>query len=183
MFNKLLGDVRGIFNIITIIELVISTIFILMGLVFFSSPNMSTIAASIFTGLLLIGNGISKIYAYIKKGDIVLFNNDMIYGFILIIIGIVSLFLGNILSIIFGIYFIISGVQKMNYSMFLKKFNEASWLLTLVVGIIFIAIGIVSFFTSKDAVVEVVGICLFGFGVINFINVLLLRRRSRYFIA
>lgn len=183
MFDKLLGEVKGIFNIITIFELVISILFILVGLIFFSNPNMSNIAVSIFTGLILIINGISSIYAYIKRGSIVLYNNNLIYGIILIILGIISMFVGKILSIFLGIYFIISGFQRINYGIFLKKFNESSWLLTLVVGILFMIIGIISFFTSGDAVVKVAGICTLGFGIMNFINVILLRRRSRYFIA
>jgi len=183
MFDKLLGEVKGIFNIITIFELVISILFILVGLIFFSSPNMSNIAVSIFTGLVLIINGISSIYAYIKRGSIVLYNNNLIYGIILILLGIISMFVGKILSIFLGIYFIISGLQRINYGIFLKKFNESSWLLTLAVGILFIIIGIVSFFTSGDAVVKVAGICTLGFGVMNLINIILLRRRSRYFIA
>lgn len=183
MFDKLLGEVKGIFNIITIFELVISILFILVGLIFFSSPNMSNIAVSIFTGLVLIINGISSIYSYIKRGSIVLYNNNLIYGIILILLGIISMFVGKILSIFLGIYFIISGLQRINYGIFLKKFNESSWLLTLAVGILFIIIGIISFFTSGDAVVKVAGICTLGFGVMNLINIILLRRRSRYFIA
>lgn len=183
MFNKLLGEVKGIFNIITIFELIISILFILVGLIFFASPNMSNIVVSIFTGLILISNGVSSIYAYLKRGSIVLYNNNLVYGIILILLGIISIFAGKILSIFLGIYFIISGVQRINYGMFLKKFNENSWLLTLVVGILFIVIGIVSFFTSGDAVVKVAGICTLGFGIMNLINIILLRRRSRYFIA
>ena len=183
MFNRILGEVKGIFNIITIIELVISILFILVGFIFFANPSMSNLVVSLFTGLVLIVNGISSIYAFLKKGSIVLYNNNLIYGIILIILGVISLFVGNILSIFLGIYFIISALQRINYGIFLKKFNESSWLITLVVGILFIIIGIISFFTSGDAIVKVAGICTLGFGIMNFINIILLRRRSKYFIA
>ena len=183
MFNRLLGEVRGIFNIITIFDLIISLLFIMIGLVFFSNPNMSNIAVSIFTGLLLICNGISSIYAYLKRGGIVLYNNNLIYGIILILIGIIALFSGKILSIILGIYLLISGIQKINYGVFLKKFNESSWLITCGVGVLFIIIGIISFFTSGEFLVKVAGICILGYGLMNMIITILLRRRSSYFIA
>ena len=183
MFGKLLGEVRGIFNIITILEWIVSLLFIVFGIVFFATPNMSNIAVSILTGLVLIFSGVSSIYSYFKRGSIVLFNNNLIYGIVLILIGIISMFVGKILSIFLGMYLLVSGIQKVNYGIFLKKFNEASWLITLVVGILLIIIGIVSFFTSGDAIVRVAGICTLAYGVINFINILLLRRRSKYFIA
>lgn len=183
MFEKILGEAKGIFNIVTIIDFIISILYILVGLILFSSPDMSIVAASIFTGLLLIASSISSIYSYIKRGSIVLYNNNLVYGIILLIIGIVALFLGSGLSIILGIYFIVSGIQRMNYGFFLKKFNESSWLLTFVVGILFIVIAVVSFFTSLDFVVKVVGVGILGFGMINLINTLLLRKRSKYFIA
>lgn len=183
MFEKFLGEVKGIFNIITIFDLVISILFMLIGIIFFANPNMSNIAVSIMTGIILIINGVSSIYAYIKRGSIVLYNNNLIYGIILILLGIISMFVGKILSIFLGIYFIVSGIQKINYGVFLKKFNESSWLITLVLGILFIVVGIISFFTSGDALVKVAGICTLGYGLMNFIDVLLLRRRSKYFIA
>lgn len=183
MFEKLLGEVRGIFNTITIFELVVSLFFMVIGIIFFANPNMSNTVVSIFTGIILIVNGISSIFAYIKRGSIVLYNNNLIYGIVLILLGIVSMFVGKILSIFLGIYFIVSGIQRINYGIFLKKFNESSWLITLVLGILFIAVGIISFFTSGDALVKVAGICTLGYGLMNFISVLLLRRRSKYFIA
>ncbi len=183
MFEKLLGEAKGIFNIITIIDLVISILFVLMGLILFSSPNMSNIAASILCGFLLISNGASSIYSYIKRGSIDLFNTNLIFGIIFILIGVVALFSGKILSIILGIYLLVIGGQKIYYGILLKKFNESSWLITVVFGALLIIISIITFFTSGEFVVRVSGICILGFGIMNIIDTLLLRRRSKYFIA
>lgn len=183
MFEKLLGNVKGIFNIVTIIELVVSIVCILLGLVFFTNSTLSNIIVSVLTGILLIGNGISSIYAYFKRGSIVLFNNNLIYGIIFIIVGIISLFLGKVLSILLGIYLIIVGVQKINYGILLKKFHESSWLIILVTGVLLLVIAVITFFTSGDAVIKVTGIALLGYGILNIINNVLLRRRSIYFIS
>lgn len=183
MFNKFLGEAKGIFNVITLIQFVSSLIYIVLGLIFFSNPDISNLVVSIITGIVLVGNGIVSIYSYIKRSNIDLFNNDLVFGIILIIVGILAMILGKSLQIILGIYFIISGAQKINYGVFLKKFNESSWLLILVVGIMFMVLGITAFFTSGEKIISVTGICLLGYGLMNLINVILLRKRSSYFIA
>ena len=182
MFTKLFGEVSGIFNKITIMELSISLIYIIAGLIFFIFPNISDLIVSILTGIFLIISGVISILAFFKKSGIELFNYDIGYGVIFIIFGILSFFLGNLLSIIIGIYLIFVGIKKITYGVCLKKFNEPSWLLTLVIGILFLIIALLAFFT-KGEVVKIVGILLFGNGFINFINIILLRHRSKYFIG
>lgn len=182
MLKEFLGEVKGIFNTVTIIDMCISIIYIILGIVFYFMPNMSNLVASILTGTFLIINGANSIYSFIKRDKIDLFNNNIIYGILLVVIGILIIFLGNVLSILVGIYFIISGVQKVNYGILFKKFNESSWLITLVIGILFVSIGIISFFAKGTGIISAVGIGLFGYGLINLIDVILLRRRSKNFL-
>lgn len=183
MLEKIFGEAKGIFNIITIIEMIISALCVLFGLICFSVQSMNYSVVAVITGLLLIGMGISAIISYIYRGGIVLFNLNMLFGILLILIGIVSLFLNYYLKIGIGIYLIVIGAQKIFYGIEFKKFNESSWLVTLVIGILFMVIAIILFCTSKDNVVAVTGIALLGYGIINFVNTLLLRRRSNHFIA
>lgn len=182
MFTRLLGEVTGIFNKITIMELLVSIIYIVLGLVFFIFPNLSNLLVSIITGVFLICTGGISLMAFFKRGGIELFNYNLMYGLIFIVIGIVAFFLGNVLSIIIGIFLIIQGVQKVTYGLCLKKYNETSWLLTLVIGILYFVIALLAFFTNGE-IVKVVGVLLFGNGFINFINTILLRRRSKYFLG
>ena len=118
-----------------------------------------------------------------KIFGIELYQYNLIYGIILIIIGIVAMFSGKILSIILGIYFLTIGIQKGNYALLLKKFKESSWLFVLVTGILFIVLGIVTFFTNQDNVIAVSGVCLMGYSLMNIIDTILLRHRSEFFIA
>lgn len=183
MFEKILGEVKGIFNTVTLIEMGLSIVYIILGLIFFTNPSISTVVISILAGLLLISSGCTSIFAYFKRNKIDLFNNDLIFGILLLIIGVVSLFTGNILKIMLGIYFIISGGQRINYGIFLKKFKESSWIITTGLGIMFIVLGIICFFTSNENVIAVTGICLFGYGLMNLVITILLRRRAKHFIA
>ena len=183
MIENIFGRAKGIFNIITYIDLGLGLLYAVIGLIFFTNPDLSNVLVSVFTGLLLIFNGAVSIYSYLRRGGIELYNNNLIFGIILILIGIVSMFSGKILSIMLGIYYLTSGIQKGNYGLLLKKFNEKSWLFIMVVGILYAILGIVAFFTSSDNVIVVTGICLIGYGIINIIDTLLLRHRSEYFIA
>lgn len=183
MFSKILGEVKGIFNITTIIDLIVSLLFVVIGIIFFSNQSTNISLVTIIISLLLIGNGISSIFAYIKKGTIVLYNNNLIYGIVLILIGVLSICLSSIFKILLAIYLLVVGIQRINYGIFFKKFNESSWILTLVLGILFMIIGIIVFFTNKDNIVNVSSVCTFGFGLMNGVNLILLRKRSMYFIA
>jgi len=183
MFNKLIGEVKGIFNIITIIDMIIALIYLMLGIMFFANPTLSNILVSVITGLVLIFNGVSSIFSYIKREGIELFNFNLIFGIVLILLGLLSMVLSNILSIMLGIYIIVTGIQKVTYGIVLKKFNESSWLITSVTGILYIIIAVLAFFTSTNTIVEVTGICLLAFGLINLINIMLLRKRSNYFLG
>lgn len=183
MIDKLFGEVKGFFNIITIIDAIISIVFLILGLTFFTNPSMSNVLVSIILGIILIINGAISIFAYIKRSDIDLFNYNLYIGIVLILIGILAMVFKNVLTIMLGIYIIICGIQKVIYGVILKKFNESSWLLTIAIGILFFIIGVVSFFTGGDALVKVTGICIFGYGAINLVDIILLRKRSKYFLS
>ncbi len=182
MIKKILGDVKGIFNVVTLIDMCTSLSYVILGLVFFFLPSMSNLVASILAGVFLIVNGANLIYSFIERGKISLFNNNIIYGVILVVLGILIMFLGKFLSILVGIYFIISGAQKVNYGIVFRKFKESSWLLTIVIGVLFLILGIVCFFAKGDGIVSAVGLGLIGYGLINLVDVILLRKRCKNFL-
>ena len=89
----------------------------------------------------------------------------------------------DILTIFVGVYFLIIGAQKINYSLLLKKYHESCWPLVLVMGIFFVVISIITFFINGNGVINGVGIGLMGYGLIDLVNTILLRKRSQYFLA
>lgn len=180
MLKKLIGEVRGIFNTITLIEMVISVIYIVIGLLFYFDPKLSDTLVSTFTGIMLIFTGLSTIFTFFKRE--ILFRNNLLYGICLTLLGISALIFNNILIILISIYFIIEGIKKVNYGIILRRFDESSWLINGTMGILLIIVGIVSFFTRGGELVSAVGICLFFYGAINLVETILLRRRSKYFL-
>ena len=148
-------------------------VYVIIGLLFFFNPTLSFTLVAVLTGIVLIINGVISICSYFKRSNIDLFNYNLIFGILLVIVGIVTL----------GIYLIIIGAQKLCYGLILRKFDESSWITVFIIGFLFFILGVVTIFTSPDAVVKVAGICLLGYGLINFVNTLLLRRRAQYFLS
>ena len=183
MYEKVVGNVKGILNNVTIADFILSILFLVSGLVFFTNKDMNTLIVAIIYGIMIICTGIVRIYSYLKKDNVDLFNYNLILGIIIIIVGIVTFILSKYLNYVIAVFLIIIGIEKMIYGIILKKFSESSWLLTIVIGLIFIVLGVITFFTSKDAIVTVSGIDALGYSLINIIFISLLRKRSKYFLA
>lgn len=181
MRQKILGEVKGVYNKITYVEMIASALWVIVGIILTSKTGGSATIFSVLTGILFIISGISSMFAYLKRGTISLFNLNILFGVLLIVMGGLAFVLANHLQIILGIGLVILGIQKGFYGLVLKKFAESSWLITLVVGILFVVMGGISFFS--DNITEVCGIFLLGYGLINIISVILLRKRSKYYIA
>lgn len=181
MYVKLLGEVNGIYNRLTLIDLFVSLLWVIVGLLLMTNPEMSNVIFSVTIGIIFILNSFNCLYSFFKRRDIILYNLNIIYGLVMLILGILSLIFKNILQVMLGIYFLILGLQKLTYGLLLKKYSETSWLLTFVVGVLFITMGIISFFSEN--IIMISGVCLLGYGLINIVNVILLRKRSRYYIV
>lgn len=181
MKSTILGEVKGIYNQLTLIEMLISLIWTVLGIILVSNESLSNTTFSILLGILAIISGISSLYMFLRRGSIVLYNFNIFFGILLILLGILSIVVGKSLQIFLGIYFVFLALQKISYALFLHKFSESSWLITLIVGVLYLTMGIISMFSEK--IIAVCGIVLIGYGIINFVNVLLLRRRAKYYIA
>lgn len=181
MKESIFGEVKGIYNRLTMMEMIVALLWLIVGIIMISDPGLSNTAFSIMAGSLFIIVGISSIYQFIKRGTISLYNLNIFYGPIMILLGILTILLSNALQILLGILFISLGIQKSTYGLILKNFSESSWLITFVVGILYFVMGVISFFTND--IISVCGIFLVGYGLIDLISVILLRKRSKYYIA
>ena len=113
---------------------------------------------------------------------------NLIYGIISIALGLFVILnpfaIANILTVGMGIWLIINGGLKLNYGLKLKRINERAWALTLTVGIISIIFGLMTILNpfAKLLVVEVIGLFLIVYGIIDFTDSLLLKKRAKEFI-
>ncbi len=183
MIEKIFGEVKGIFNTVTIIEIGLSIISVLLGLIFFTNTTMNHLMVAIITGVFLILYSVATLFSFFKKDELILFRYNAIFGGLELIVGILACALYKILPIMLGIFFIICCAQKVAYALCLKKYKESSWLLTLVSGLLIFALGIIVMFANGDGVISALGISYLGYGLLNIIDIVLLRKRSSYFLA
>lgn len=92
--------------------------------------------------------------------------------------------IANIVTIGLGIWLIVSGGLKINYGIRLRNIREAASTITMVVGIISILFGLMVIINpfAKLFLVEVVGIFLMVYGIIDLTNIILLKKRAKNFI-
>lgn len=176
------------FNLYMLANCAISLIMIILGLILYVNPEVAMKTVSWLIGIIFIVVGALSIYSYIKKDRITLLTFNLIYGIISALVGLFIILnpfaIANILTVSLGIWLIISGGLKINYGVRLKTIKEQAWSLTLVVGIISILFGLMVILNpfSKLILVEVIGLFLVVYGIVDFVDVLLLKKRAKSFI-
>lgn len=176
------------FNSYMIANIMLSILMIILGIILYVNPSIAIKTVSWLIALFFIIQGVLSIYSYVKKDRITLLGFNLIYGIISIVIGLFVILnpfaIANILTMGLGLWLLVSGGLKINYSVRLKNIKEQSWALTLVVGLISIIFGLMVILNpfSKLIIVEVIGLFLVVYGVIDLTDILLLKKRAKSFI-
>ena len=176
------------FNSFMIANILLAASMIILGMVLYVNPSVAIKTVSWLIGLFFIVQGALAVYSYFKKDRITLLGFNLIYGIISIVIGLFVILnpfaIADILTMGLGLWLLVSGGLKINYSVRLRSINEQSWALTLVVGIISIIFGIMVILNpfSKLIILEVIGLFLVVYGAIDLTDILLLKKRAKNFI-
>ena len=179
---------ESMFNKYMIANIVVSLTMIILGIVLYAYPAIAIKTVSWLIGIIFIIIGSLSIYSYIKKDRITLLAFNLVYGILSVVVGLFVALnpfaIANILTVSLGIWLLVSGALKVNYALRLKSIKELSWSLTLAVGIITILFAIMVLFNpfSKLIIVEVIGLFLIVYGVIDLTDILLIKKRSKNFI-
>ncbi len=129
----------------------------------------------IFLGILITLYGIFKIIRYyqIKNQFHLDDSRVMMSGVSSIIIGILTIllasFLTNAIQIITGIWLIFSGLTKLGNVSLYKSNHTRTYIIELIVSILFILLGIYSIF-AENVVLVVLGIILIIYSIIDLVN-------------
>lgn len=182
--KRLLTNIDILFHKIMVIELIISSLLILLGVVALLFPSVSIKIISILLGLTIIAYGITNIYSYFKRKEIAIFKSYIMYGIIACIVGLLMLInpfaFSQLMTIIFGIYILYLAVNKFDFALKLKKIEEKSWTILLASSILESLISILIFVNpfSNLSIMQLVGSFLILSGIINWMNTLLIKNRA-----
>ena len=147
---------------------------IIMGLLFAFWPDTMIRVIAYIIGVFFILKGIySAAIYYSEKGQNDFFNNDLLFATIFILMGIVSLVLGEniagIFRVIIGIIIIYESLVRVNAAMKLSSVGVPSWKYTLILALMMMALGIfVTFYTG--AVITLIGGLMIATGVIGIVG-------------
>lgn len=177
------------FNEIKLIEIVISIIFIIFGIVSLSNKSMSDNGMAIFLGVLILLKAILNIYSFITPNSNSLFRKNIIFGILYFVIAI--LFFTNFIKFInyiviyFGAFLIVAGMKKMATSITLKIVKENSFLIVFMTAILMFALGgLLMFYPfTSFTVIDIISIFAILYGILNISVSNLLRNKVSDFIS
>ena len=124
-------------------------------------------------GIFIVIGVIKSINYFLSKGKYDFYNNDIIYGIIAIIIGLITIFcsglLESILRITIAIWIIYSGLIRLSLSLKLHTAKIDMWNVSLIFSIIMLICGLYILLQS-GALITTLGIIILAYSIIDLIE-------------
>ena len=161
-------------------SIAVSSALCLLGIMLIVFPEFSTALLGIICGITLTLFGIVKLIGYFSK-DLyrLVFQYDLIFGAILIAVGIVTLVnpgsVLNFICIANGLTILADGISKIRIAAESKRFGINQWWLILASAIITGIFGLILMFRpaeSRRIMMILLGVTLIFEGILNFITVI-----------
>ena len=155
-------------------SVVTSLIFGIIGLVMIYNAETTMKFISTILGVFFILVGIIKVINYIiSKGNSTLFTNDIAWGLIAIVIGLVTMVYSSTIESIFrimiGVWIIYSGFTRFGLSFRLKNVNDRLWALVLTLAVLMIVGGFyVTFYPG--ALIVTLGVIILIYAIMDLIE-------------
>lgn len=164
-------------------SVITSLIFGIIGLVMIYNPDTTMKFISTIIGIFFIVIGVIKVINYfMSKGNSTLFTNDIAWGLIAIIIGLVTMVysstIENIFRIMIGIWIIYSGFTRFTVSFRLKNVNDRLWALVLTLAVLMIVGGLyVTFYPG--ALIVTLGVIILIYAIMDLIESFIFMRNMK----
>lgn len=160
--------------------IVISAALCLLGIMLIAVPDFSAALLGIICGIILTMFGVIKLVGYFSKDLYRLaFQYDLIFGIVLIAVGVVILVrpesVLNFICIALGLTILADGISKIRISLESKSFGIREWWLILVSAILTSAMGLVLMFRPAQSVrvmMIILGVTLLLEGILNLCTVI-----------
>ena len=164
-------------------SVITSLIFALIGLVMIFYPATTMQVMSTVLGIFFIIVGVIKVINYfVSKGNSTFFTNDIAWGLIAIIIGLVTIVYSSTIESIFrimiGIWIIYSGFTRFSLSFKLKGVNDKIWALVLTLAILMVIGGLyVTFYPG--ALIVTLGVIILIYAIMDLIESFIFMRNMK----
>lgn len=159
-------------------SIVTSVVILVLGIFLFIQPDTIIHMISIILGGIILIPGITTLIDYLKNK----YQPSLITGVVTIIIGLILIvntkLVASILPFILGIYFVVNGINRLQYALSLKKQN-IHCTTSLVFSILIILCGIlfiINPFEGALVITKVMGIFMILYAALDLVNSAVLKR-------
>ena len=145
---------------------------IILGVLFIAWPEtMAKVVSYVVGAVLIIRGGLQVISYFMEKGQKDFFNNNLLYGVVAIILGIVALVVGqdiaNVFRIVVGIWLIYESLVRVNTAMKMSSAGISTWKYVLVLALAIMVLGV---FVTFNDVSTIIGWMMIAAGVISIVS-------------
>ena len=165
------------------ISILESLVFAILGAILIANPEGTVKFIAYILGIIFIGVGVYKVGNYFaSKGQNDFYNNDLIFGIMAGVIGIITIAyssaIGSVLRIIIGIWIIYSSLIRIGLASKLKSQEKRAWGYSLVLALIMLACGL--YITLQPgAIIVTIGVMMIISSVIDIIEDIIFMRNIK----
>ena len=182
-YNETIGgskmeDIKKGMNKIFNVSIATSVIILVLGIFLFIQPDTIIHMISIVLGGIILVSGIIALIDYFGSK----YNPSLISGVITSIIGLILIIntklVASILPFVLGIYFTINGINRLQYSLELKK-EKMNYLSSFIVSILIIVCGvlfIINPFGGALVITKVMGIFMIVYALLDLTNTIIIKK-------
>jgi uncharacterized membrane protein HdeD (DUF308 family) len=163
-------------------DIIVSIIFILLGILLIAKPEATVGAIAIIIGIVAIAMGVLKLVEYYTsetKEDYLL-----VIAVIAVIFGVIMLFASDTLmslaKIILGIWIIASGIMDFQTTLVWKETKSPYWTTSVVFSLLMMIAGIFVI-VSKSAMITAVGVVIVIYGILDIIDRIIFMKKIKDF--
>lgn len=173
-----MDDIKKGMNSIFNTSIITSVVILVLGIFLFIQPDTIINMISIILGGIIIVPGIISLVDYFKNKN----QASLISGIVTMLIGLILIIntklVAGILPFILGIYFIISGITRLQYALQLKK-QKINYTTSLVFSLLIIICGalfIINPFGGALVITKVMGIFMVIYSLLDLANTIVIKK-------
>lgn len=175
-------DIRKGMNKIFNTSIVTSVIILVLGIFLFIQPDTIIRMISIILGIIILVPGVTALIDYLKNKN----QSNLMVGIVTIIIGGILIIntelVASILPFILGIYFVINGINRLQYALELKKQKTTNYITSFILSILIIVCGVVFIinpFGGALVITKVTGMFMIIYAILDICNSIVIKKEIK----
>ena len=171
-------------------EMLVSIIYLLIGLTLFFLPASVLKTVSIIIGIIALISSIFPIVNYFKMENRILGLGIIVTGVTFAIAGLVMIMypalLETVIAIMIGVVMIINSINKIEYAITLRDNNVKEWYVSMIFAIITLLVGIffvVKTWTVINIMTSILGLIIIIYAILDIAETIFVKRKVKYVVS